>query len=81
MSKRSSLRVFFIFSQYISKLSGSLLKELTGASTQQLVQEKLIGKAKGKLSTTNLSVSEITIQLSFENLQSFGKLFSSKTTL
>lgn len=60
---------------------GSLLKTLTGQSTQQLIQEKLIEKAKEKLSTTNLTVSEIAFQLGFEHSQSFSKLFRSKTTL
>ncbi|WP_307290992.1 helix-turn-helix domain-containing protein [Pedobacter agri] len=37
--------------------------------------------AKEKLSTTNLSVSEIAYALGFEHLQSFTKLFKSKTNL
>lgn len=60
---------------------GSLLKSLTGQSTQQLIQEKLIEKAKEKLSTTNLTVSEIAFQLGFEHSQSFSKLFKNKTSL
>ena len=60
---------------------GSLLRTLIGQSTQQLIQEKLIEKAKEKLSTTNLSVSEIAFQLGFEHSQSFSKLFKSKTAL
>ncbi len=59
-------------------LSG-LLKILTGQSTQQHIHEKLIEKAKEKLSTTNLSVSEIAYDLGFEHSQSFSKLFKSKT--
>jgi len=59
-------------------LSG-LLKTLTGQSTQQHIHEKLIEKAKEKLSTTNLSVSEIAYELGFEHPQSFSKLFKSKT--
>jgi AraC-like DNA-binding protein len=39
----------------------------------------LIDKAKEKLSTTELSVSEIAYQLGFEHPQSFNKLFKSKT--
>jgi len=61
-------------------LSG-LLKALTGQSTQQHIHEKLIEKAKEKLSTTNLSVSEIAYELGFEHPQSFNKLFKSKTNL
>lgn len=60
-------------------LSG-LLKSLTGQSTQQHLHDKLIELAKEKLSTTNLSVSEIAYELGFEHLQSFSKLFKSKTS-
>lgn len=59
-------------------LSG-LLKVLTGQSTQQHIHEKLIEKAKEKLSTTDLSVSEIAYELGFEHPQSFSKLFKTKT--
>lgn len=61
-------------------LSG-LLKTLSGQSTQQHIHEKLVEKAKEKLSTTNLSVSEIAYELGFEHPQSFSKLFRSKTNL
>ena len=61
-------------------LSG-LLKVLTGLSTQQHIHEKLIEKAKEKLSTTDLSVSEIAFELGFEHSQSFSKLFKSKINL
>jgi AraC family transcriptional activator of pobA len=59
-------------------LSG-LLKVLTGQSTQQHIHNKLIEKAKEKLSTTELSVSEIAYELGFEHSQSFSKLFKAKT--
>lgn len=61
-------------------LSG-LLKLLTGQSTQQHIHGKLIEKAKEKLSTTGLSVSEIAYELGFEHPQSFSKLFKTKTQL
>lgn len=60
---------------------GSLLKSLTGNSTQTHIHEKLIEKAKEKLSTTDLSVSEIAYQLGFEHVQSLSKLFKTKTSL
>ncbi|WP_214072342.1 helix-turn-helix transcriptional regulator [Mucilaginibacter sp. dw_454] len=63
-----------------SYLSG-LLKVLTGQSAQQHIHEKLIAKAKEKLSTTGLTVSEIAYQLGFEHPQSFSKLFKTKTSL
>lgn len=59
----------------------SLLKTLTGQSTQQHLHNKLIELAKERLSTTNLSVSEIAYELGFEHLQSFSKLFKTKTHL
>jgi len=43
----------------------SLLKSLTGQNTQQHLHNKLIELAKEKLSTTNLSVSEIAYELGF----------------
>jgi len=58
-----------------------LLKTLTGQSTQQHIHDKLIEKAKEKLSTTDLSVSEIAYELGFEHPQSFSKLFRTKTNL
>lgn len=58
-----------------------LLKALTGQNTQQHIHEKLIQKAKGMLSTTELSISEIAYALGFEHSQSFNKLFKSKTEL
>ena len=61
-------------------LSG-LLKTLIGMNTQQYLHQKLIDLAKEKLSTTTLSVSEIAYALGFEHLQSFTKLFKSKTNL
>ena len=57
----------------------SLLKSLTGQSTQQHIHEKLIEKAKERLSTTELSVTEIAYGLGFEHPQSFSKLFKAKT--
>jgi len=58
-----------------------LLRVLTEQNTQQHIHDKLIEKAKEKLSTTNLSVSEIAYELGFEHLQSFSKLFKTKTKL
>jgi len=60
---------------YLSRL----LKTLTGQSTQQHIHAKLIEKAKEKLSTTELSVSEIAYELGFEHPQSFSKFFKVKT--
>jgi AraC family transcriptional activator of pobA len=56
-----------------------LLRVHTGQNTQQHIHEKLISKAKEKLSTTQLSVSEIAYTLGFEHAQSFSTLFKTKT--
>lgn len=63
------------------KYLSSLLRALTGQNAQQHLHEKLIEKAKEKLSATSLSVSEIAYGLGFEHLQSFSKLFKAKTNL
>ncbi|WP_159470502.1 AraC family transcriptional regulator [Dyadobacter sp. 3J3] len=60
---------------------GSMLKVLTGQNAQQHLHSKLIELAKEKLSTTDLSVSEIAYALGFEHSQSFSKLFKNKTDL
>jgi len=61
-------------------LSG-LLRSLTGLNTQQHIHMKLIDKAKELLSTTSLTVSEIAYALGFEQIQSFSKIFKTKTNL
>jgi AraC-like DNA-binding protein len=63
-----------------AKYLSTLLKVLTGQNTQQHIHDKLIEKAKAKLSTTNLSVSEIAYELGFAHPQSFSKLFKTKTS-
>lgn len=60
---------------------GSLLRHHTQQSTQQHIHNKLIDYAKERLSTTNLSVSEIAYELGFGHPQSFSKFFKSKTNL
>ena len=74
--------------QYIAEALGvspnylsGLLKVLTGQSTQQRIHDKLIERAKEKLSTTDLSVTEIAYELGFRHPQSFSKLFKTKTNL
>jgi AraC-like DNA-binding protein len=58
-----------------------MLRSLTGLNAQQHIHLKLIDKAKEKLSTTNLSVSEVAYELGFEHPQSFSTLFKTKTKL
>jgi len=56
-----------------------MLRTLTGQNTQQHIHNKLIEKAKERLSTTDLTVNEIAYQLGFEHPQSFSRLFKSKS--
>ncbi|MEI2273557.1 helix-turn-helix transcriptional regulator [Sphingobacterium sp. ML3W] len=72
--------------KYISRTLGlsqrylsDMLHSLTGLNTQQYIQDTIIEVAKEKLSTTNLSVSEIAYALGFVHPQSFSKLFKTKT--
>ncbi|MBT2622565.1 helix-turn-helix domain-containing protein [Chryseobacterium sp. ISL-6] len=58
----------------------TLLQNLTGQSTQHFIHQKLIEKAKEKLSTTSNSVSEIAYELGFEHPQSFSKFFKKMTS-
>lgn len=60
---------------------GNLLRLHTGQNTQQHIHNKLIEKAKEKLATTSLTISEIAYELGFEHSQSFSKLFKTKTNL
>jgi len=63
------------------KYLSSLLRMHTGQNTQQYIHEKLIERAKERISTSDLSMSEIAYELGFEHLQSFSRLFKAKTQL
>ena len=58
-----------------------MLRSLIGKNAQQYIHERLIEKAKQRLTTTDLTVSEIAYELGFEHPQSFSKLFKNKTRL
>lgn len=58
-----------------------MLRSLTGQNAQQHIHQKLIEKAKEKLSTTSLTISQVAYELGFEHPQSFSKLFKIKTNL
>jgi AraC-like DNA-binding protein len=64
-----------ISTRYLS----DMLKQLTGHTTQQLIQNKIIDLSKDLLTSTQMSVTEIAYQLGFEYPQSFSKLFKMKT--
>ncbi len=57
----------------------NMLKVISGQSTQQHIHNRLIEVAKEKLSTTELTVSEIAFELGFGHPASFSKLFKNKT--
>lgn len=59
----------------------AVLKTETGKNAQQHIHDKLMDKAKQKLSTTKLSINEIAYQLGFEHSPSFSKLFKAKTNV
>jgi AraC family transcriptional regulator, transcriptional activator of pobA len=59
----------------------SLLKLLTGKSTQHYIQDRVIEHVKVQLSTTERSVSEIAYVLGFEHPQSLSRLFKAKTSI
>jgi AraC-like DNA-binding protein len=55
-----------------------MLRSLTGQNAQQHIHNKLIDKAKERISTTNLTISEIAYELGFKHPQSFSKIFKRK---
>lgn len=63
------------------KYLSTLLRMLTEKSAQHHIHDKLIEKAKEKLSVTNIPISQIAYELGFEHPQSFSKLFKAKTTI
>jgi len=74
--------------QYLAQqlhISASYLTDMlrlqTGENTQHFIQQKIIEKAKERLSITNLSVSEVAYGLGFGHPQSFNKLFKAKTNM
>lgn len=58
-----------------------MLRSLTGQNAQQHIHNKLIEKAKEKLSGSKLTVNEIAYELGYEHPQSFSKFFKTKTGL
>ncbi|MCF0056376.1 AraC family transcriptional regulator [Dyadobacter sp. CY356] len=66
-----------ISANYLSRL----LQSLTGQSTKQFIQDRVIELAKEKLAGSDLTVNEIAYSLGFEHPQSFSKLFRLKTNL
>lgn len=66
---------------YSPRYLSDMLRQLTGLSASQHIQNKVIEKAKEILAVSDLSVAEIAYQLGFEHPQSFNKLFKRKTNV
>lgn len=78
---KQGLPTVHYLSQQLNISSGYLsdmLRTLIGKSAQQYIHEKIIEKAKEKLTTSEQSISEIAYELGFEHPQSFSKLFKTK---
>lgn len=54
---------------------GDLVKKQTGKSPQEYIQFKIIERAKDKILSTNLTMSEIAYALGFQYPQHFSRLF------
>lgn len=63
-----------VSSSYLS----DMLRSLTGMNAQQHIHNKLVEKAKEKLSLTSLTIGEIAFDLGFEHPQSFSRFFKMK---
>ena len=63
-----------VSSSYLS----DMLRALTGMNAQQHIHNKLVEKAKEKLSLTSLTIAEIAFDLGFEHPQSFSRFFKMK---
>ena len=65
----------------IDNLKSKLLEDPTDENIRRQLNlhQKVIDLAKEKLSTTELTISEIAYELGFEHPQSFSKLFKQKT--
>ncbi|PHK33583.1 AraC family transcriptional regulator [Nostoc linckia z16] len=63
-----------VTSSYLS----DMLRALTGMNAQQHIHNKLVEKAKEKLSLTSLTIAEIAFDLGFEHPQSFSRFFKMK---
>lgn len=66
-----------VSSSYLS----DMLRALTGMNAQQHIHNKLIEKAKEKLSVTSLTIAEIAFDLGFEHPQSFSRFFKTKAKI
>lgn len=63
--------------KYFSKL----IKQSTGKTAGEWIDELVIVAAKGMLKSSNLTVAQISEELNFANPSFFGRYFKSKTGL
>lgn len=54
---------------------GDLVKKVTGKSAQEYIQYKLIERAKDRITSSDLTMSEIAYELGFQYPQHFSRLF------
>ncbi len=64
-----------------SNYLGDLIKNESGRSAKDHIQDYIIEKAKTKIIGSNDSMSEIAYSLGFEYPQGLNKLFKSKTNM
>lgn len=88
LNSEKSLNIGLPTVQYLSEqlnispgYLSDMLRSLIGKNAKQYIHEKLIERAKERLTTTELPISEIAYELGFEHPQSFSKLFKSKTNV
>jgi len=88
LNDQSSLELGLPTVQFLSDQLGispgylsDVLRSVIGKNTQQYIREKLTEKAKERLASTNLTISQIAYELGFEHPQSFSKMFRSQTGL
>jgi len=57
------------------------LKEITGKTTSQLINERVLQEAKVLLKSTNLAIAEIAWSLGFEEPNHFSSFFKSRAKI
>ena len=60
---------------------GDLIKKETGRTAQDLIQGRVIDKAKELMAGSNKTVSQIAYELGFQYPQHFNRIFKKKTGL
>lgn len=58
---------------------GDLIKKETGRSAQEYIQFKVVERAKDRIASTTLTMSQIAYELGFQYPQHFGRLFKKHT--